>query len=988
MIITNTSITYCYAGVGTLIYSFHNLIRISMVNITVENCGVRSLYAGSLVYIYSTDLSIDHITFRKNNGRIFEFSDSISNLTDVVIKEHECSSFSDSCVLMFFSRVTIDKILMKDAISGENADNFFHLDDSFIQIRSWVLINVTSNQLNQSYFINSKNSQLILEDLYFQSFVFKLILTADNVNYSLTNSFFYNYYQNLSISFIKSQGCLQIDLTNITLEGFKASENSVIQILSQALAEIYIANSFFFLNEGYNGGALFLINGNVKISQTLFLKNNGTIGGSCHFDNLLDMTSEIILHNNKFIENFAKESGGAYYWSSLLMKEEDTNFFLNNRAVHGADYASQPISILSLNTSETLISGNILQSSMVFILKDYYNQTCSSYSKGYALLSYENNEQSSLRKNIIGDKIAQIKEGKLSFPSLQFIAPPNSTQSLLLLTEELLIKKIAFPFYFRPCLQNEIYLQDLNICYECPYGSFSLHTSDTCHECPRNTECLGGDKIIINEGFWITPLDNNKKDLQLSLIYKCDILKLSCKGADVHEDLCASGYEGPKCGSCLFSERDKYYKNFENICLSCAEKPNIFLILLFSITVCLILMQTAFSVREGIFFCVNEDENEKSASLLTNNLMSYFLVISLIFDFEIEWPNLYNQMSDFLGIMNSMDQAMGYSDCLRDNLGMGLGYNATKMKITFTIFLYVLLFIGVTFFWVIWKIYKKRKSIRNFIILSFVALFKIIMHPVMKFLSVPFNCSQIGEKTYLNIDPMIECQSSDHFDIMIIIIIFGAIIFVIPNVFLFLELFINRKQLSSKMIRTRYLLFYLGYKKKFFFWEFVNVLKKCILIIITLKYNARPIEGLLLSIMALFVFTVLTMWVKPYKLKEMNYLEIYQHISGLFTFYGSLLYLNQNQGVQLLLIILIGLLNLSFIFLWFKLFYKYVKIFVAKGLRRISAFAKKTRTNVFGSNIMKSLRPESPVEKTNKRYAMGTNFNDKNIKKVIIFEAS
>ena len=67
LMITNTSISYCFAEIGTLIYSFHNLIGISMVNITLEYSGVRNLYVGSLVYMYSADLSIDNITFRENN---------------------------------------------------------------------------------------------------------------------------------------------------------------------------------------------------------------------------------------------------------------------------------------------------------------------------------------------------------------------------------------------------------------------------------------------------------------------------------------------------------------------------------------------------------------------------------------------------------------------------------------------------------------------------------------------------------------------------------------------------------------------------------------------------------------------------------------------------------------------------------------------------------------------------------------------------------
>ena len=130
----------------------------------------------------------------------------------------------------------------------------------------------------------------------------------------------------------------------------------------------------------------------------------------------------------------------------------------------------------------------------------------------------------------------------------------------------------------------------------------------------------------------------------------------------------------------------------------------------------------------------SKNTDEKSASMLTNNLMSYFLIISLIYDFPIDWPNGFLDIKELLGFLNSLQESIGYSDCVRSNLGIWLDINSSKVKILMTIFLYVLIYAGIILFWIFLKLIKKIKKIRDLLIVSFIALYKILLHPVIKLL--------------------------------------------------------------------------------------------------------------------------------------------------------------------------------------------------------------------------------------------------------------
>lgn len=96
-----------------------------------------------------------------------------------------------------------------------------------------------------------------------------------------------------------------------------------------------------------------------------------------------------------FVGNIAESEGGVIKWTGVEPYLENNTFF-NNSAVYGDIIASFPYriymssssyvkTICKMNSSErcyqtfpNITSGSLLNFSLEFLLKDIYNQTCSS----------------------------------------------------------------------------------------------------------------------------------------------------------------------------------------------------------------------------------------------------------------------------------------------------------------------------------------------------------------------------------------------------------------------------------------------------------------------------------------------------------------------------------------------------------------------------------------------------------------------------------
>ena len=101
---------------------------------------------------------------------------------------------------------------------------------------------------------------------------------------------------------------------------------------------------------------------------------------------------------------------------------------------------------------------------------------------------------------------------------------------------------------------------------------------------------------------------------------------------------------------------------------------------------------------------------------------------------------------------------------------------------------------------------------------------------------------------------------------------------VVPLSTMFIYLFKSRKNLEVTDIKHRLFVLVNSYKDRYFFWEYIILLKKIGLIFTSIFLNHRPIISCLSMLIIILISCVLLMIFEPFKRKEYNDLEITQRL--------------------------------------------------------------------------------------------------------------
>ena len=99
--------------------------------------------------------------------------------------------------------------------------------------------------------------------------------------------------------------------------------------------------------------------------------------------------------------------------------------------------------------------------------------------------------------------------------------------------------------------------------------------------------------------------------------------------------------------------------------------------------------------------------------------------------------------------------------------------------------------------------------------------------------------------------------------------------------FAFIVLLVNRNGLDSGPVRIIFLVLYQGLKKNAFYWEFVNTLRKVLLLLFSTVLSVFPLNySALVSIAVLVILIHIQMKIDPYEDKKHNHIEIKAIIAG------------------------------------------------------------------------------------------------------------
>ena len=162
-----------------------------------------------------------------------------------------------------------------------------------------------------------------------------------------------------------------------------------------------------------------------------------------------------------------------------------------------------------------------------------------------------------------------------------------------------------------------------------------------------------------------------------------------------------------------------------------------------------------------------------------------------------------------------------------------------------------------------------------------------------------------------------------------------------PGVF-FTYLYKNKSNLKEETVFQITRFFQAGYREEKYFWEFITLLRKFSIILITtfLRNNNEAVVYILIPVVTIFFF--LQIYEKPFEAQRYNRLELVSLNACFITYYMAIFYLRViSDAAKIFLLIMILGSNIIFFCHWLKLYLIVLKGRVQKIIKTMGSSKKK-----------------------------------------------
>lgn len=919
--------------------------------------------------IIGEDLKISEFTCSNLEFCLFSLKNVNVSLKFFELSNLTLLSGKQSMMLAIMSNLTISSMELSN-IKKRYSNNW-----KIISINALFFIKESQYSIYSSIIsqINITAFQIILSSGIFSD------VQAVNNNNRIDSFYYYG-------QFISCFLCISLEINNCLISGMSAERGAVVQIndiyesffyqtligydflsiISNNSQSIYIHDSNFSYNQASDdGGVFYFLDFSLLIENCEFKNNEAKQGGAILFNctSFVNDNQCIWTIRKSFFENNkAEKRGGALHWLNRKPLIENDNIFQNNEAQKGPDFSSNPIKLSLLETNESTVftSGSYTNATLRFELLDAYDQIYEDENSLAYLIFDKTQSKSKLTQKFVSNQFVSIDNGTFFFDDFNIISTPGYDSHLLAYTNSVAHvsqylnlstpsnnRNLSNHYYYavaihiRDCKQGEIYQNTTNVCFPCPDGSFSFYPSDTqCTECPQNAICLKGEPFKNKKGYW-------RMHENSSTLYRCTIKKAGCVGG-IFEDQCLFGYTGPLCSACLFNDTFKYFNSFGG-CSPCGAS-NTFLIL---ITVIVLLTGMVglifFSIKDSQNYAINQDLKEVLVTVLINILINYTQLFSIVSNIDIKWPEFFSSSSSSSSTPTSITDFIGVIECPIATFAYSNKFSIFYVQMVMMAFLFFGMLIGNLLFWLFFrfirkKIWKKDTELKNNIILTYIAIYTLMLQPLLNFYTKGFSCIEVGDnfskKHFLKVAPSIECWEETHISLIKNVIVPFLLIFILPPPLIMIYYIKkNYKKQEDPQVRQKLFMVTIGYKEKYCYWEFVVLLKKIILMYLSIFIRDEPVICVLTLLFVLLIFCNLHVVCNPYEYEFLNKLIVEQYIA-LFICYSVFLYFSYTESVSasLFLILIMFLANVVFFLHWIVLFYHYIKV----SLRNLKNALKKT----------------------------------------------
>ncbi|CAG9313302.1 unnamed protein product [Blepharisma stoltei] len=925
------------------------LIFESLGSITFNNVSIVSNYAfyDPILHIQGSNILLKQFTLKDNilynpgqseiyiqNASFFRAEESLFISTKTTIETAIISSNStlyfDNCEFRFIYASPNGLIFVNYGKLLFHNSKMTYIENSNIMTSSIFIYAMHQDiiELKNSVFSNSlhtglglvNTTRIIITDCSFLNGINTMFLEIVNYEYlSISNSLFYNNTSNLSAA--------ALEITN-------QNETSVTKI----------ENSKFINNSVASKGGAFLLDCcNAQILNSTF-ENNMALEGGAGYVRCMKNGLTNYFFRNIFSNNSAKIGASLCVEGNNI--EESDNEYSENHAEYGDKLALHPVRLvkyedLTLDNDTTLyydgVCGLDYPLNFSFALIDINQQLVTGGFDGYSASLRPIFENSTIN----GVSAVNPIRGIIIFNNLTFLCAPGSEIRMNLTyfgsidfwisNRNISISlNLTVILRTRNCINGEY--RSNNQCIYCKEGQYSLSPDNNCNECPVNAYCYGGDLLAPKPGYWRGKTDSIR-------LYHC-LNPNACEGGlkDANDSIsltgrCREGYQGNLCQACDYG----FSSSGGNNCERCpSSQDNI--IRLVGLGICTILVVT---IVVYLTF-ITAYEPVSISSIFFKILLNYFQVISIIIKMKLPWPWYADSWLSYQSYPGDIPTHLLSIDCLLIDKSDKESYKSIYfLKMIIMVCLPAALGICIFIFWLIVAVIKNiyLSAVKNELITTLWILHFLILPTITNYMFSIFSCMDIYGELYLSSNLDIKCWDNMHSIYAFGVALPGILIWTagIP-LGIFLYLWKKRRHLYRLETMLRFGFIYNGYRKSKFYWEFVILIRKLLIIWIAIFFTNDAVETqAIVCFTVLFIFFYLQYKCYPFEYLELNTAELTSIFVELLTIYCGLYYMTNelSLGLEIFFFVLLVLSNAYFLWVWLKNISKKLILLILKKIQSL-----------------------------------------------------
>jgi len=702
-----------------------------------------------------------------------------------------------------------------------------------------------------------------------------------------------------------------------------------------------VANSTFEGNLAStgSGGAVGANNVYLDLQGNLFDSNianaTGANGGAAAVDCSLAAWCNVTIRNNEFRSNRASGQGGAISWAGSYPFLAD-NHYEGNTAKYGSEVASYAVKLALvspqdsdldyLGTSQTyplalrltaVASGQKISQTFRFGLFDHLRQlTVTDYISSAQLIPLNN---SSLQ--VSGALNVKAEAGLFVFSEFTPIAVPLSTQYLMVTTNGVDVGKkgkakdpteylptILIELSFRKCISGESLHDDA--CEICPKDTYSFDPSRPCLLCPDSAICYGNDTMVPKAGYWRL---NNQTDFFVECLQS-----EACAGSLESPflsltGLCAEGYSGNLCQQCV----SDYSRTGRFQCTKCPNKVS-------NIAISSLLILAALIVLALVVWTAINSALKPQSLIATyiKIFTNYLQMVVVSAALNLNWPDFAKTFLNSQEVAGGLAEQMYSFECLFQDTSVSTGslfYTKLRTYACLPLALFLLTLAA-------WALLLWLKKVERFVrkIVSSIVIILFVLHPSLtKAMFSLFACMDLGDgQLWLINDLSVVCWERSHVHEILTVVAPSMVVYVFGLPLLSLSYLAKKRQkLDSIDMKMMLCFLYKGYQRKQYYWEFVILYRKVLMIAASVFLASVSITVQSLTVLAILLLSLfLQILVNPFYDRSLNRLEVKSILVSAITIYSGLYYATKhlNPTTNVALFVLMILANAYFLVSWIR----------------------------------------------------------------------